>query len=101
MRHKRRKVVRSASGHHRWNHHRQLSEPAAAPPCCCDSAVHFEILVGAATLQAASLAAAALTAQLPQAVAGAQQGACLAHTGPPGLTSLHASQTLITVTPQH
>ncbi|CAL8470067.1 g9609 [Coccomyxa elongata] len=85
VRHKRRKVVRSASGHHRWNHHRQLSEPAAAPPCCCDSAMHFEILVGAATLQAASSAAAVLTAQLPQAVAGAQQGACLALTGPPGL----------------
>lgn len=99
VRHTRRRVVRSTSKHHRWNHHRQLSEPAAAPPCCCDSAVHLEVLVGAATLQAASSAAAVLTAQLPQAVAGAQQGACLALAGPTGLTSLRASQSFISLNP--
>ncbi|BDA44087.1 hypothetical protein COCOBI_05-2710 [Coccomyxa sp. Obi] len=85
VRRTRRRVVRRAPAHHRWNHHRQLSEPAAAPPCCCDSAMYFDILVGAATLKAASLAAAVLSAQLPQAVASAQQGACLALTSPPGL----------------
>ncbi len=78
-RHVRRKL---AKGSHHWNH-RQLSESGA---CCCDSALQFEVLVGAATLQAASSAAALLRSQLPQIIASAQPGSCLAQASPPGVT---------------
>ena len=46
--------------------------------CCCDSALGFEMRVGADSPAGASAAAGALTSALPGIVAAGQPGTCLA-----------------------
>ena len=57
--------------------HRQLGEVSDAS-CCCDSALGFEMRVGADSPAGASAAARALTSALPGIVAAGQAGTCLA-----------------------
>ena len=68
--------------------HRRLGEASIAS-CCCDSALGFEMRVGADSPAGASAAAQALTAALPGIVAAGQPDTCLASATVSGRRSSH------------
>lgn len=74
--HSRRRKNPDLAGH-KHQRHRRLDEASDAS-CCCDSALGFEMRVGADSPAGASAAARALTSALPGIVVAGQPGTCLA-----------------------